>query len=251
MNKTLENVNNRLFQNFYAKFDETMNKLYFKNMTSMYKDTETSIGVDKNPDYIPMAESGLDLIKNITYYNDEITKAVQDYTDAIAQAKINIAKLEPIKTEVSGIIKAAQDRRNKELETILGLTINEIKTKYATCFAEENIQFYDADTITNMGISSPENCSDGIDNDLNGFVDSKDIACKTPPGGGSGGGIDIIAPPAESQFGCMIDPKIFPKSSNLPQNKNCLERTIEECELDKYNDGNGNSYSCMFIPTLY
>lgn len=177
MNKTLDDVNNHLFQDFYKAFDEKMNELYFKNMTNKYSETEISSDLIPNEDYISMSVSGLDLTKNILFYNDDITKAVTDYTDAMAQAKINIAKLEPIKTEVSGIILAAQKRRNKNLENLLGLTASQIQTKYATCFAEENIKFYDADDITNMGSVDAERCFDGIDNDLDGLVDKKDSDC--------------------------------------------------------------------------
>jgi hypothetical protein len=180
-------VNNSLFQNFYEVFDNTMNKVYFNNMTKEYLDTETSIGVNKNPAYIPMAQSGLDLTKNITYYNDDTTEAIQNYTDAINQAKINIAKLNPIKTAVSAIIKAAQDRRDARLLEILKnesnrngtpvLTAAQYKTKYAGCLDEENIQVFDADTITKASNTTAENCTDGIDNDLNGLADSADPAC--------------------------------------------------------------------------
>lgn len=170
-------VGNNLFQNFYDVFDKMMNKLYFKNITNMYLDTETSIGINKNPNYVPMAQDGYDMTKDIVYYNDEITKSTKDYTDSMVQAKINIAKLEPIKAEVSTIIKAAQDRRNNLLVTILGLPLATIQTQYATCFAEENIQFYDADALMNAGNTTVENCTDGLDNDLNGLIDKLDPAC--------------------------------------------------------------------------
>lgn len=187
MEETLDLVNNYLFQDFYKEFDKQMNTLYFKNMTSMYNDTEMSVGVNKNPAYIPMAESGFDLTKNISYYNDDISKAVKDYSDAISQAKINIAKLEPIKSEVSGIIKAAQGRRDANLVKILNdeakrsggkvLTPKEYATKYAGCLEEENISFYDPDEITGMKDVNAENCIDGIDNDLNGLTDKNDPQC--------------------------------------------------------------------------
>jgi len=176
MEKTFDYVNNHLFQDFYKAFDEKMNRIYFNSMTNKYSDTEVSIGENSNLGYIPMAESGLDLTKNILYYNDDITKAVQDYTDAMNQAKINIAKLEPIKTEVSGIILAAQKRRDENRDKLLTkykITLAE----YNKCATEENMSFYDADTITNMGSANAENCIDGIDNDLNGLIDMKDPVC--------------------------------------------------------------------------
>jgi len=173
----LNYVNNNLFPNFYEIFDKMMDKLYFKNITKMYLDTEVSIGINKNPDYVPMAQDGYNLTKDIVSQGDQIAKAIADYTEGIKQAKINIAKLNPIKNEVSAIIKAAQDRRNKLLVTKLGLPLAQIQTKYATCFAEENIQFYDADIISKAGNIVTENCTDGIDNDLNGLIDRQDPAC--------------------------------------------------------------------------
>ena len=49
---------------------------------------------------------------------------------------------------------------------------------YNSCLAEENIQVYDADGIIGMGSKDEERCNDGIDNDLNGFIDAADPACK-------------------------------------------------------------------------
>ncbi len=194
MEKSLDFVNNHLFQDFYAKFDEQMNKLYFKNMTTKYIDTEISIEKDLNPAYVEMAESGFDLTKNIIYYNDDIRNATKEYVDAIAQAKINIAKLNPIKSEVSGIIKDAQDRRDTNLIKQINeeairtnrkdakgnayvLTPAEYNKEYASCLTEENIQVFDPEDITKRGSVIEENCSDGIDNDLNGLVDNKDPKC--------------------------------------------------------------------------
>jgi hypothetical protein len=187
MNLILNYVNSNLFQNFYDVFDKMMDQHYFKNMTSMYLDTETSIGETKNPSYMPMAESGLDLTKNINYYNDDITKVTQEYKDAIAQAKINIAKLEPIKAEVSQIIQAAQARRdanlllqiNKVSQTSgVTLTAAQYKAKYAECLSEEDIKVFDVDQITS-GNNNTENCRNGIDDDLNGLVDAQDPACNS------------------------------------------------------------------------
>ncbi|MFA7000208.1 MAG: hypothetical protein WC241_03785 [Candidatus Paceibacterota bacterium] len=184
---TTDYTNNYLFQNFYEVFDKMMNKVYFNNMTREYDDTETSIGIKKNPSYVPMAQSGLDLTKDMLFYNDQISQKTQDYTDAVAQAKINIAKLQPIRDEVSGIIKAAQERRDANLVKILNneaqrtggkvLTKAQYDAKYASCLAEEDIQVFDADGILGRGSKVEENCTDGIDNDLNGLTDANDPAC--------------------------------------------------------------------------
>ncbi len=228
MDINLNYANNSLFQNFYEVFDKMMNKIYFNNMTSMYRTREdiaivlptNAVDGDKNLGYIPMAESGLDLTKNIMYYNDDTTKIIQDYKDAIATTKVNIAKLEPIKAEVSAIIKAAQDRRdanllvilngeiqkrkancidiyekcslnnpdtpkscsdneNECLRTVIQITKDEYKKKYASCLTEEDMNFYDSDTIMNIGAVEERGvrCSDGIDNDLDGLIDAKDPDC--------------------------------------------------------------------------
>lgn len=130
MELNLDYVNSSLFQNFYEVFDKMMNKLYFNNITSPYFENELTSKKVENTGYIPMAESGLDLTKNMLYYNDDIETISQEYRDSIAMAKINIAKLEPIKAEVSEIIKAAQDRRTEELLKIVnGEICNENYTK--------------------------------------------------------------------------------------------------------------------------
>jgi hypothetical protein len=183
-----------LFQNFYELFDKMMNKLYFNNITQKYLSTETSTDLVPNPDYVPMAESGYNLTKDMVYYNDDNTKAIQDYSDAIKQAKVNIAALNPIEAEVSSIIKAAQDRRNQRLVGTLGLTLAQIQDKYKDCFAEENIQFYDADTVTNTGSTAVENCNDGIDNDMNGLIDAKDPACQSVIGTTNTGNTGTVLP---------------------------------------------------------
>ena len=242
---TLDYVNNHLFQDFYAVFDKKMNELYFKNITKKYIENEKTSALVENKQYIPMAEAGLDLTKNITFYNDDIIEATNNYNEAIAQAKINIAKLEPIKTEVSGIIKTAQDRRNKRLVDILGISLEQIQDTYATCFAEENIQFYDADTITNMGSVDEKRCSNGIDDDYDGLVDENDPDCNsTIP--------EIIIEEKWSPFslnGCIINKKIVVEPFDLskyPQNQHCLDRSEGECETDPYYVGDGFGYSCKF-----
>lgn len=143
----LDYTNSSLFQNFYEVFDKMMDKLYFKNMTSKYLEYENkslNINTDENPAYIPMSESGLALTRNIQYYNEDITEVMDGYTEAINQAKINISKLEPIKAEVSKIIKAAQDRRDANLllqiNKINQIAIDNCKAEQVLCDNEtENV----------------------------------------------------------------------------------------------------------------
>jgi len=235
-------VNTKMFNNFYEYFDKMMNTLYFKNVTQKYIENEltpidTSPGSkDENPSYMPMSQAGYDLTKDILFYNDEISKSTKNYTDNIAQAKINIAKLEVIKAEVSKIILAAQDRRDARLVDILKkestdngtplLTPAQYKTKYAECLDEENIQVYDADTISNMNLDT-ERCFDGIDNDLNGLIDAKDPACKgaIPPG------------PVVPVYRCVTGSSTTNETQN-PQNTVCSARKTEsECSSDFYYHG--------------
>ncbi len=234
MKAVLEYVNSNLFPNFYEIFDKQMNDLYFKNMTSPYlerEDVSLNKLTDKNPGYIPMAENGLDLTKDIMYYNDEYTQTLKDLGDAVKQARVNIAKLEPIRDEVSGIIKAAQDRRQANLDQLVnapnntailacealqndclkgftnGMTVPanttadaiclktyntciadktasgeilsqaQLESIYKTCLLEEDTQFFEAEAIRQMGNPDAERCNDGIDNDLDGLIDSKDPDC--------------------------------------------------------------------------
>lgn len=242
MNSVQGYVNNKMFTNFYSTFNLEMNKKYFKNMTSFYisEPNETSAQV-KNSSYVPMAEAGFDLTKNILYYNDDVEKAKVDYNNAISQARVNIAKLEPIKSEVSGIIKTAQDRRNKELVTTLGLTLEQIKAKYKTCFEEENIQFYDADKITAMGNSNEENCSDGIDNDLDGLVDTKDSDCSGNTGSGTRTGRTSADNGATNASGsCFMDETTTTESTYAE----IARMTIITIDSDTCNIENKDETSC-------
>jgi hypothetical protein len=133
MNMTLNYVNNSLFQNFYELFDKMMDKMYFKNMVNKYIETENTPDLITNKGYIQMAESGLNLTKDISYYNDDISKTLQDYRDSINQAQLNISKLEPIKVEVSKIIKAAQDRRDAAL--LEKIKKDKCDTQYKQCMS--------------------------------------------------------------------------------------------------------------------
>ncbi|MFA6355325.1 MAG: hypothetical protein WCW65_02790 [Candidatus Paceibacterota bacterium] len=132
--KNIDYTNNSLFQNFYEVFDKMMNDVYFKSMINPYLEKENSSEKLPNPGYIPMAESGLDITKDIVYYNDDINQKIEEYGDAMDQAKTNIAKLKPIRDEVSGIIKAAQDRRDAKLLTQIN-NINAVATD--TCKATQ------------------------------------------------------------------------------------------------------------------
>jgi hypothetical protein len=67
------------------------------------------------------------------------------------------------------------------------ITEKEYQTKYASCFEEENIHYYDDQEIMNYQGDETLRCSDRLDNDLDGMVDSKDPDCVGGIGGGTGG----------------------------------------------------------------
>jgi len=188
MKDNLEYVNSSLFQNFYEVFDKMMNEIYYKKMKNMYLENEKNPTLEKNPNYISMAQNGLDITKDMFYYNNEINKSIQDYTDAMNQAKINISKLEPIKTAVGKIIKDAQERRATNMIAILNaeakrngtpvLTEEQYYAKYANCLDEENIEFFDVEDIMNtINIGEKGRCENGFDDDLDGLIDTKDPDC--------------------------------------------------------------------------
>lgn len=191
-NKIQEYISNYtgsyLFDKFYEIFDQKMNDQYFKKMTNRYIEHENKPVAELNTAYIPMAESGFEFTKNIVSYADDTINAQNDYASTISSAKINIAKLDPIKNEVSLIIKEAQDRRDANLTKILNeeaqrsgekvLTPAAYRAKYKGCLDEENIQVFDIEDIVGSNEKRGEEaCSDGVDNDLDGLIDSKDSDC--------------------------------------------------------------------------
>jgi hypothetical protein len=154
-------VNNYMFNNFYEVFDKMMNTTYFSNMTREYNETEDSTTRTLNSSYIPMAEEGLSLTRDIVAYDEDITAVMNQYRSDISQAKANIGKLEAIKKQVSIIIKTAQDRRDANLVKILE---EETKRK---CLAESD------DCMNRINVSSEVN-----QDDLGEYCLAKRIACE-------------------------------------------------------------------------
>lgn len=214
-------IDNLLFSGFYKEFDNMMDKLYFKNITKMYNETENTGELTKNPAYISMAEEGYSLTKNMLTYSEDIATSTEEYKANIATTQSNIGKLEAIRKEVSVIIKAAQKVRDDKLLIILKeetqkkckaesesclrgvgvpsqvntadlgeycltknktcegniMTEAEYKAKYAACFAEEDILYYDDSSIMSGG-ATEERCTNGLDDDLDGLIDKLDPDCQ-------------------------------------------------------------------------
>lgn len=201
----LEKINNDT-RTFYDVYGNYINNLYGakSSMQKQFLEYENLIQTYQNPDWLPMVSEGLDITKNIVSYNDDIVTAANGYRDAIVKANSNINKLTLIKNEVSSIIQAAQKRRDASVLKTLAeeaarnrtplLTEAQYKAKYATCFAEEDIVYYDDLSIMgDTGGDESLRCNDGIDNDLDGLIDELDPDCGN------------WTPPAEPNYACILD----------------------------------------------
>lgn len=73
--------------------------------------TEFTPEGNPNPKFLPMAQAGLDLTKNIVTDAEDISKAIISANDNYAQASGNIYRLGFIKDKVNAIVIAAQNRR--------------------------------------------------------------------------------------------------------------------------------------------
>ncbi|HUC88860.1 MAG TPA: hypothetical protein VMR49_02410 [Candidatus Paceibacterota bacterium] len=97
---------------------------YIKNLNTEYKakidalygpNSVMQSGFDSNlnpsSDYLPMAQAGLSITKDLKVDADNITSETKDYTDSVSQATSNIYKLQKIDDQVQAILKIARDRR--------------------------------------------------------------------------------------------------------------------------------------------
>jgi hypothetical protein len=211
----LEKINTdiRTFNDSYGSY---IDNLYGPKslMQTQFFQNETTADLIPNPAWLPMATEGLDITKDIVSYNDDIVTTGNSYKDAIIKANSNISQLSLIKDKVSAIIKAAQKRRydelrqaaidnstniqyNKNLLATSGIDVNlteaEYNVKYKNCLAEEDIVYYDDLSIMGAPVDESNRCNDGIDNDLNGLIDSADRACST------------YVAPVEPNYVCVLD----------------------------------------------
>lgn len=175
-------------ENFNSEYKKIVDSRYGSGslMQSPYLEEENTAELLENTAYLPVAETGSNLTKDILNYSLELDKTVQDYKDYIIQANSNVYKLDKIKDEVSKIIKAAQGRRDARLLEILKaeserngtpiMSAAAYKEKYKNCLDEENIVFYDDLEIMGQ-VEEGGRCQDNLDNDLDGFVDEQDPDC--------------------------------------------------------------------------
>lgn len=255
---------NYSLENFNKIFKENMSYLYGDRMLKPFKEKENTAILEPNPNYLPMAEEGLGITKNILSYDEDIKSAIESYNDSVVEANSNIYKLDQIRSKVSEIIIAAQARRDARLLEILEeettekcrqereiclartdlppddideicgglfgqcnqntMTEAEYKTKYASCFEEEDILYMEDLEITNYE-SEEGRCNDGLDNDRDRLIDFKDDDCSgstTPPDGKH----------------CIIKEE-YVNSSNSQNNLACKSRMTEtQCVANDYFNNN-------------
>ncbi|MDD3663314.1 MAG: hypothetical protein PHT84_05635, partial [Candidatus Pacebacteria bacterium] len=178
-----------LLSDFNKDYAEFVDSFYFNKIQKQYIERENTAALTLNPAWIPMAQDGLKITKNIVTYDEEIKEATTDLRDSIDEANLNIYKLEEIRKEVSKIVQAAQARREGEA----GVRKEEIITKimeennftrpvalsvYEECKYEEDTDYiYSEEIFIDLGGNEAGRCSDGIDNDLDGYIDADDTDC--------------------------------------------------------------------------
>ncbi len=189
-NKWVSDFKEKVFKeasDFSDEYKKIVDDTYGKDspMLKQYLENEKTADLEDNPAWLPMAGDGIKITQDIVTYNEEITKSAQDYKDGIAEANLNIYKLKIIGDEVRDIVKAAQDRRDKKLEDArVAADANGSTTPVedwiipVMCKDEEAVDsLSSSDLLIDFTGSSKERCLDGIDNDLDGLVDTKDPDC--------------------------------------------------------------------------
>jgi len=118
---------------FYKDYNEKVFKGIYSTMTQEFEKKEHTEVLAENPKYVPMAQEGYNLTKDIVNYDADLTAAAEDYNNAVIQSESNTLKLNKIKSEVSKIILAAQDRRNIRILEILGKIPNKCEAARTSC----------------------------------------------------------------------------------------------------------------------
>ncbi len=152
-------------------------------MQTEYTENEKTLFKSKNPAYLGMVKEGLNITKNIVSYDEQIDGETKTYQNEIINLDSNIYQLNLIKKRVNEIISDAQKRRDenrelilKEIQEVNNVSRVEAEKIYAECSEQEKVMYLEADDI--IGISSErDRCTDGLDNDLDGYIDQNDIDC--------------------------------------------------------------------------
>ncbi len=102
----------RKIKNDFTTYSNKMTELYGPNslMRTAYNDDGTD-----NQFYLPMAEAGLDVTRNLRTYEINIASAKTDYAEEVRKAKANIYRLGIIKAKVDAIVKAARKRQQNDI----------------------------------------------------------------------------------------------------------------------------------------
>ncbi len=106
--KLLLKFNIQLIGDQYKSYRDKMDQLYGPN-SSMRDPTSAW--------YLPMAEAGLGLTKNLISYDQSMGGLLDDYTDQINQTNANIYKLQQIKKKVDAIVAAAKKRQAADIRS--------------------------------------------------------------------------------------------------------------------------------------
>lgn len=197
-------VFNGVYKTMQSEFKEienrpelVANKDYLPMVNDGYSFTKDIINynedtLDAIEDYranIILAESNTLKLNAIKSEVSKIIKAAQARRDARLLTQIN----ELHNLQVSTCKNSQIDCNNSSIPTAQCLseynsciqeaggvlTVTQYKTKYAECFEEEDIFYYDASDIMNdTGGDESKRCFDNIDNDLDGLIDKLDPDCK-------------------------------------------------------------------------
>lgn len=97
----------------WVDFLDKNTKSYFVAFNNKYG-SQSPMNNYTSGKYLEMAQSGTEITKNITQYDEKVTESTTTYQDNIKTSCLNIYKLNKIKDEVNVIVKAAQKRRDDE-----------------------------------------------------------------------------------------------------------------------------------------
>ncbi len=108
VSELLMKFNIKLVGDQYISYRNKMDELYGPN--SPMRDATSEW-------YLPMAEAGLNLTKNLIAYDQSMGEVISDYTSQINQTNANIYKLNQIKKKVDAIVLAAKKRQLADIRS--------------------------------------------------------------------------------------------------------------------------------------